>query len=73
MGAYSLAFAVAIVLAPAIGTAVYEGLGPEALWGGVGAVGVALALACLGLARWFRRTPAQVPGGVGGTLPAAPE
>jgi len=54
MGAYSLAFAVSFVLAPAIGTTVYQGLGPGALWGGIGAVGVALAVACLALARWFR-------------------
>ena len=58
MGAYSLAFAVSLVLAPAIGAAVYHGLGPDALWGGIGAVGVLLALACLGLARWFRARPA---------------
>ena len=58
MGAYSLAFAVAFVLAPALGTAVYQRVGPAALWGGVGAVGVALSLACLGLSRWVRLRPA---------------
>ncbi len=58
MGAYSLAFSVSFVIAPAAGTAVYQHLGPAVLWGGVGAVGVLLAAACLALARWFRARPA---------------
>jgi len=63
MGAYSLAFAVSFVLAPALGTSVYQRLGPTALWAGIGAVGVALAVGYLGLARWFRAQPAVVPAG----------
>jgi predicted MFS family arabinose efflux permease len=57
MGAYSLAFSVSFVLAPAVGTAVYGRLGPDRLWGGIGAVGLVLFVACLGLARWFRAAP----------------
>ena len=63
MGAYSLAFAVSFVLAPTLGTTVYERLGPQVLWAGVGVVGVALAAACLGLSRWLRAHPVGAPGG----------
>jgi predicted MFS family arabinose efflux permease len=63
LGAYSLAFAVSFVLAPMVGTAVYQRLGPTVLWAGIGVVGVLLAVACLGLARWFRAQPVVAPGG----------
>jgi predicted MFS family arabinose efflux permease len=65
MGAYSLAFSFSFVLAPAIGTAVYERFGPTALWFGVAATGVVLLVACARLARRFR--PAT------GAVAAAPE
>jgi predicted MFS family arabinose efflux permease len=69
MGAYSLAFSVAFVLAPAVGTAVYQGYGPGVLWAGVGGVGVFLLAACLVLApRLRRRSPFL--GGVPGDRPA---
>jgi predicted MFS family arabinose efflux permease len=42
LGAYTLAFSSAFVAAPMIGTAVYERIGPRALWGGVGAMGIVL-------------------------------
>lgn len=35
MGAYALSFAVAFCLSPAAGTALYERLGPDALWFGI--------------------------------------
>ncbi|HUK14107.1 MAG TPA: MFS transporter [Thermoanaerobaculaceae bacterium] len=53
LGAYWLAFSAAFVLAPAIGTAVYQSLGPSVLWLGIGVVGVLLAGAFLALARAF--------------------
>ena len=65
MGAYSLAFGVSFVLAPTVGTAVYEGLGPGVLWSGVGGVGVVLAVACLGLARWLGARPSGAPAKAG--------
>jgi predicted MFS family arabinose efflux permease len=43
MGAYTMAFAVSFILAPVVGTRVYQGLGPETLWYGVGVAGVVLA------------------------------
>jgi predicted MFS family arabinose efflux permease len=44
MGAYTLAFSAAFVIAPVGGTTVYERLGPDALWAMAGALGVALAV-----------------------------
>ncbi len=70
MGAYSLAFAVSFVLAPAVGTAVYERLRPGVLWAGVGVVGVALAGACLALSRALRPAPAPASEALG--APRAP-
>jgi predicted MFS family arabinose efflux permease len=67
MGAYSLSFSVAFVLAPAVGTAVYERFGPGTLWAGVAATGVVLFAACLGLARRFRAAPGAAAGAAGGT------
>lgn len=54
LGAYFLAFSGAFVLAPTVGTAVYESLGPSALWFGVAALGTLLCLGCLWLAPRFR-------------------
>jgi predicted MFS family arabinose efflux permease len=54
LGAYSLSFALAFVLAPAIGTSVYGRFGPGALWAGVAATGAVLFAACVGLAPRFR-------------------
>jgi predicted MFS family arabinose efflux permease len=44
MGAYMLAFAAAFVLAPLVGTTVYQRWGGEALWLGCGGIGVILAV-----------------------------
>jgi predicted MFS family arabinose efflux permease len=43
MGAYTLAFSAAFVAGPVVGTAVYQHLGPETLWYGIGATGILLA------------------------------
>ena len=53
MGAYSLAFSVSFVLAPGVGTAVYQKFGPTALWAGVAVAGAVLFAACALLARRF--------------------
>lgn len=51
MGAYSLAFSTAFVIGPIVGTAVYQNLGPDILWLGIGAVGIVLAIAFASLSR----------------------
>jgi predicted MFS family arabinose efflux permease len=57
MGLYSVAFSLAFIAAPAIGTRVYDRFGPDALWLGIGAFGVPLALLALALTPAFRREP----------------
>jgi MFS family permease len=54
MGAYSLAFSAAFVVGPIVGTAVYQNFGPRILWLGIGAIGLALALALASLSRPLR-------------------
>jgi MFS family permease len=54
MGAYTLAFSVALVLGPALGTAVYDHFGGTVLWLGSGGLGVVLWLGCHALAPRFR-------------------
>ena len=56
LGAYFLGFSGAFVLAPTIGTTVYERAGPNALWFGVAGLGALLCLGCVALARRFRET-----------------
>ncbi|HQT94817.1 MAG TPA: MFS transporter [Thermoanaerobaculaceae bacterium] len=73
MGAYSLAFSVSFVLAPAVGTAVYQGFGPTALWVGVAATGAVLFAACALLARRFRAAPWAVADAAGGMQPGREE
>ncbi len=55
MGVYTMAFSVAFVFAPAGGTYVYDTLGPNVLWYGIGGLGVLLLLWSLALARHLRR------------------
>jgi predicted MFS family arabinose efflux permease len=50
MGMLNLSFASAFVVAPLVGTWVYEKLGPETLWYGCGAVGVVVWAGFQGLA-----------------------
>jgi predicted MFS family arabinose efflux permease len=54
MGIYTMAYSLALVFAPAGGTHVYESLGPDRLWFGIGALGVVLWAWALGLSRAFR-------------------
>jgi predicted MFS family arabinose efflux permease len=49
MGLYTMAFSVAFVFAPAGGTWVYDNLGPDRLWFGVGLLGPLLWLGALAL------------------------
>jgi predicted MFS family arabinose efflux permease len=51
LGVYNLSFATAFVAAPLAGTWVYESFGPNVLWYGCGAAGVAVALGYLALGR----------------------
>jgi MFS family permease len=56
MGADTLAFSVARVLGPALGTAVYDRFGGTVLWLGSGGLGVVLWLGCHALAPRFERS-----------------
>ena len=51
MGAYTLSFSAAFVAGPVVGTAVYQHLGPETLWYGIGVTGVVLALGFAALSK----------------------
>ncbi len=55
MGVYTMAFGVAFVFAPAGGAQVYETLGPDRLWYGIGALGGVLLVVSLALTRTLRR------------------
>jgi MFS family permease len=57
MGVFATAFPLAGVLAPAVGTAVFEHAGEMALWGACGVLGAAAAVGAVGLslARGSRR------------------
>lgn len=65
MGAYTMAFAAAFLLAPAIGLSVYDRFGANVLWGAAGAVGGALWLGFWALGRVLasarHRTPTFDP------------
>jgi predicted MFS family arabinose efflux permease len=56
LGAYSLAFSLAFIVAPVAGTLVYERLGHDALWFGTATLGAALGAGCLVLRRPFARS-----------------
>ena len=51
MGAYMLTFSLALLLAPIVGTSVYQHLGPEMLWWSCGVVGILSGCSFLLLAR----------------------
>jgi predicted MFS family arabinose efflux permease len=51
MGAYTLAFSAAFVVGPVAGTAVYQHLGPETLWHGIGATGLVLGFGFAALSK----------------------
>ena len=54
MGAYTLAFSTAFVIGPIAGTAVYQYLSPDALWFGIGAVGIIAGIGFASLSRPLR-------------------
>ena len=60
MGVFATTFSIAFIAAPALGTAVYERLGPGAVWAGAAAAGPLLAAGYLALAPRFRAV-AEVP------------
>ena len=62
MGAYTLAFSAAFVLAPWLGAAVYERSGAAWLWSGVAAVGAVLALLLQLLSRRWSAATATATG-----------
>lgn len=55
MGVYMMAFSSAFVFAPATGMNVFEKLGPDALWYGIGAMGPLLWIWALAVSRAFRK------------------
>ena len=55
MGMITMSFAVAFMLAPLAGTFVYDRLGPDTLWYGVGLLGLPLWAGALILAGPLRR------------------
>jgi MFS family permease len=57
MGAYTLAFSTAFVIGPVAGTWVYQNVGPQYLWFGIGVAGVVLALAFAALSLPLRSRP----------------
>jgi predicted MFS family arabinose efflux permease len=54
MGLFMTTFSLAVVVAPLGGTAVYQELGPELLWYGIGALGVVIWILCAAFAPVFR-------------------
>ncbi len=58
MGLFTLAFSTAFVIGPIVGTAVYQHLGPETLWYGLGCTGIGLAIGFVVLRR-FLQIPSQ--------------
>ncbi len=61
MGVFMLSFSIAFVLAPLSGTAVFDLLGPDALWYGIGFLGLPVLIATLALGRRFA-LPSSSPG-----------
>jgi MFS family permease len=54
MGIYTLAFSTAFVVGPVAGTAVYQHLGPDVLWFGIGVIGMLLGLGFAALSKPLR-------------------
>jgi hypothetical protein len=55
MGAYTLSFSAALVVAPALGTAAWEHLPPATLWVAIGVLGPVLAVGFTAVSRRFTR------------------
>jgi len=60
MGAYTLAFASAFVVSPLFGSAVYQRLGPNVLWYGIGMSGLVLLAGYLWLASRFTHSQGRL-------------
>jgi predicted MFS family arabinose efflux permease len=54
MGIYTLAFSTAFVIGPVAGTAVYQHLGPDVLWFGIGGIGILLGIGFAALSKPLR-------------------
>ena len=59
IGAYTMAFSTAFLIAPALGLSVYGRFGGRVLWGAAGAVGIALWLGFRALGRVLASPPAD--------------
>ena len=59
MGLYTMSWGAAFIIAPALGTWIYETLGPETLWYGCGVLGVLLFLGCEAL-RFYGSGPREL-------------
>jgi len=55
MGFYLVTFGIAFVVAPWLGTHVYEHYGPGMLWGATGITGLLIAAGCVALRPWLGR------------------
>lgn len=74
MGAYTMAFAIAFLVAPAIGLTIYGRFGGEVLWGAAGVVGVGLWLGFRALGRVLASRPGRAnDAGPEGKPPAEPQ
>ena len=62
MGAYTLAFSTAFVIGPVAGTAVYQYVSPNALWYGIGVLGIIVGIGFASLSRPLS-TPRNRSGG----------
>jgi MFS family permease len=60
-GLFTLSWAASALVGPIVGTAVYAGIGPHALWSGCLVAGMLLAVGHLGLGRAVRRRASSVP------------
>jgi predicted MFS family arabinose efflux permease len=58
MGTITMAFSIAFMLGPLLGTRIYGAFGPDVLWYSIGALGVPLWIGALILAKPLRRRPA---------------
>ena len=61
MGFYLVTFGIAFVVAPWLGTHVYEHYGPGMLWGATGITGLLIAAGCVALRPWLGRRAGEDP------------
>jgi hypothetical protein len=72
LGSYNFAFSVAFAGAPIAGMALYERIGPVALFAGYGAIGAALWLALRAVSRWLDPVPGATRAAPTPAAPLAP-